>query len=148
MTASRGLPRGLVFAPLHLTSQSDLRLGEKGPSMISFDSHADHTVQPADSPSYELEPVLGHRAPQAGENFGESNTGREFSLPLVDRGKGAWLCLMGGFCLEVMVRGMFFHAVRPKAKSDVPQGSLSRSVSCKTTIPRMNRSSKMLQACP
>lgn len=31
---------------------------------------------------------------------------REFSLPPVDGGKDAWLCLVGGFILEMMVWGM------------------------------------------
>ena len=35
---------------------------------------------------------------------------REFSLPPVDGGKDAWLCLVGGFFLEVMVWGMFSQA--------------------------------------
>lgn len=59
------------------------------------------TVQAPPMPSYELDPVLAH---QSEDNFG-SNPGREFSLAPVDRGKDAWLCLMGGFCLEVMVWG-------------------------------------------
>ena len=32
---------------------------------------------------------------------------REFSLPPVDEGKDAWLCLMGAFVLEMVVWGMF-----------------------------------------
>lgn len=78
--------------------------------MSDFNSHSARAVQPATPLSYELEPVLGYQAPHPGENFGESNTGREFSLPPVDRGKDAWLCLMGGFCLEVMVWGKLFHS--------------------------------------
>lgn len=32
---------------------------------------------------------------------------REFSLPPVDKGKDAWLCLAGGFFLELMVWGIY-----------------------------------------
>lgn len=32
---------------------------------------------------------------------------REFSLPPVDKGKDAWLCLAGAFFLELMVWGMY-----------------------------------------
>lgn len=58
-----------------------------------------------DVPSYELE-ELSHLQPAHPENFNDDTPGREFSLPPVDEGKDAWLCLVGGFFLEVMVWGM------------------------------------------
>lgn len=60
------------------------------------------------STSYELH-TIGRDSPD--QNVPESSTSsRQFSLPPVDGGKDAWLCLMGGFCLEVMVWGscLFF----------------------------------------
>ncbi|KAJ5081277.1 hypothetical protein NUU61_009541 [Penicillium alfredii] len=56
-----------------------------------------HSAPP---PSYELQAIEDHPTDQ--------DSGREFSLPPVDRGKDAWLCLMGGFFLEVMVWGFPF----------------------------------------
>ncbi|KAJ5179220.1 hypothetical protein N7492_002430 [Penicillium capsulatum] len=64
------------------------------------DTHANH-------PSYELE-ELSHLQPTHRENIDDTNRLREFSLPPVDEGKDAWLCLVGGFFLEVMVWGFPF----------------------------------------
>lgn len=58
-----------------------------------------------DVPTYELE-ELSQLHPSHPENFNDDTPGREFSLPPVDKGKDAWLCLVGGFFLEVMVWGI------------------------------------------
>lgn len=44
---------------------------------------------------------LEHRRSSAGED----SHGQEFSLPRVDGGRNAWLCLAGCFCIEALVWG-------------------------------------------
>lgn len=41
---------------------------------------------------------------------------REFTLPPVDGGKDAWLCLVGGFMLEMMVWGMSLYDILGRGK--------------------------------
>lgn len=72
--------------------------------MEFVERHARSTQSYPDPTSYELQAV---EINSPDERFHEpSASAREFSLPPVDRGKDAWLCLMGGFCLEVMIWGM------------------------------------------
>lgn len=53
---------------------------------------------------YELEPSHpGHGLQDADRDNREPI--REFVLPPVDRGRGAWLCLVGAFVLEMAVWG-------------------------------------------
>ena len=69
--------------------------------------HSTSLYHPADlSPSYELQstPVIDDLQ-HADLDEGMSQP-REFSLPPVDGGKDALLCLMGGFFLEMMCWGM------------------------------------------
>lgn len=71
--------------------------------MEFVERHARSTQSSPDPTSYELQTVE-RNSPD--ERFHEPSAGaREFSLPPVDGGKDAWLCLMGGFCLEVMIWG-------------------------------------------
>lgn len=44
---------------------------------------------------------LEHRRSSAGED----GHAQEFSLPRVDGGRNAWLCLAGCFCIEALVWG-------------------------------------------
>lgn len=60
--------------------------------------------EPAHRSTYEIE-LLEHGP----EGSFEPNLDREFSLPPVDGGKDAWLCLLGGFFLEVAAWGMAQH---------------------------------------
>ncbi|KAL4916273.1 major facilitator superfamily domain-containing protein [Aspergillus aurantiobrunneus] len=57
------------------------------------------------SPEYELQPAIT-RANSNSDN--EASRGPEFTLPPVDTGKDAWLCLVGAFFLEMAVWGFPF----------------------------------------
>jgi hypothetical protein len=85
-----------------LATRSELNYERPEPSYLS---------SPGATSEIALQP-LQIRSNSRNENLDGQTAGlREFSLPPVDGGKDAWLCLLGGFIFEMMVWGLSFSDI-------------------------------------